>query len=124
MEKDHTLHRSRSQSSSTFSSDSSSASGSKIEPSVSNTRGSIKSKINTDTLHRTYSGSYPDDTVAYRMDFSPTEENSAQETSETEGNINRHEVNLERGPDAGQNLEKSKTGRSTLANSKLVSLSS
>lgn len=59
------------------------------------------------------------------MDFSPTEENRAQDTAETtEGNINRHEVNLERGPDAGQDLEKSKTGRSTLANSKLVSLSS
>ncbi|KAJ5618661.1 MFS general substrate transporter [Penicillium herquei] len=110
---------SRSRSNSTTSSDTDYNSTSRSQSRRGSLSDSIKSKINTNDLHLTYSGSYPDDTVAYRTGDTPTE-SMDPDTEITEGALNRREINLESGPDAGQSLEKSKTGRSTLANSKLV----
>ncbi|KAJ5999425.1 MFS multidrug transporter [Penicillium sp. IBT 35674x] len=112
VEKDHNSSRSRSNS--TISTDSDST-ASRIQ-SRPQTRAS---KISTE-LNRTYSGSYPDDVVPY------TNSTPSEDRGDPEGNpeflngTSRQDVDLERGPNAGQVLEKSKTGRSTLANSKLV----
>ncbi|KAJ5771769.1 MFS multidrug transporter [Penicillium odoratum] len=113
MEKDHDSRRSRS--TSTDSDSTRSRTQSRTRSLVT----SIRSKVNTDTLNRTYSGSYPDDTAAYGADSDSDEEFVAQDP-EVVGTSRQGDLERGLGAGAGQVLEKSKTGRSTLANSKLV----
>ena len=113
VEKDHNSSRSRSNS--TISTDSDST-ASRVQ-SRTQTRAS---KISTE-LNRTYSGSYPDDVVPYTSSTPSEEHEDTEKNTDFPEGTSRQDVDLERGPNAGQVLEKSKTGRSTLANSKLVS---
>ncbi|KAJ5261256.1 MFS multidrug transporter [Penicillium angulare] len=121
-EKDHMPEASRSRSNSTLSTDTDSIPSSRTQSRARSFASTIKSRTNADTLYQTYSGTYPDDTVPYRTGDTPTEEQNpaGRNAKITEVRTNGQDVDLERGLDAGQNLEKSKTGRSTLVNSKMV----